>query len=135
MAFLCLLFIFLLRVIDAFQWKSDPSNSWLQAYLVVMPTLGSGGSPKVVSFGDEVRLGRESHNDLVLDDQFVSTAHARIYLEGEEYWLEDLGSRNRTYVNGELVIAPQMLRQAAVITMGNAVVVFHTSRNSPVRKG
>lgn len=134
MVFLGMLYKFLLRVIQASSWSFYRTNGWPQAYVLAIPELGKGGSPKVISFSDEVYLGRDVHNDVVLDDEFVSTMHARIYLKGEAYWLEDLGSRNRTYVNGELVIAPQRLRQAAIIHMGKAVVVFHTSPNSPVGK-
>ena len=130
-----MLFVFLWRVIGASSWNFCGTHNWPQAYALAISDLGKGATPKVISIDDEVYLGRDSHNDIVLDDQFVSTVHARIYLRGEEYWLEDLGSRNRTYVNGELVITPQKLRQAAIISMGNAVVVFHTSPNSPVGKG
>jgi hypothetical protein len=48
-----------------------------------------------------VRLGRSSNNDLHLDDTFVSSHHARISSTAEGLLLEDLGSTNGTYVNGE----------------------------------
>lgn len=135
-ALLGLLFMFLRMIIMSLHWEqNNGTKRQPQAFLVKVPSSGTFHPPKVVLVGKETRLGREASNDLVLEDPFVSTTHARVYLVGEEYWLEDLGSRNSTYVNGAPVIMPQKLSQAAVITMGNAVVIFHTAPNSLVGKG
>ncbi len=48
-------------------------------------------------------VGRDSAADIVLDDQAVSRFHARFVLRGEEWHIVDLGSSNRTFVNGEPV--------------------------------
>jgi pSer/pThr/pTyr-binding forkhead associated (FHA) protein len=48
-------------------------------------------------------FGRDPTNDLCLDDTEVSRFHARIDLRGPQYLLEDLGSRNGTWVNRILV--------------------------------
>jgi len=37
---------------------------------------------------------------LAVDDEFVSSPHARFFPEGGEWYVEDLGSTNGTYVNG-----------------------------------
>ena len=117
---------------------SNPSE-WIKLDVGHLPTLWSAHLEEHESCrlyrSREIRLGRGPSNDLVIEDPFVSLSHARIYLEKEQFWLEDLGSTNRTYVNGELVNGPQRLEQVAIITLGNAVVVFHTSPNSPVGKG
>jgi len=135
MTFLGLLVAFLREVISSFKVESAPMSLSPPAYLLQIPLPGSQQLPQVLPITGDIRLGRGSTNDLVLDDPFVSNIHARIYFDREEYWLEDLGSTNRTYVNGELVNGPRMLKQVALITIGNAVVVFHTSPNSPVGKG
>ena len=134
MLFLGLLFVFLREAIRSIGLDQGVGHSPF-AYLVELPTHKDQESLQVVPVKYEIRLGRGSSNDLVIEDPFVSLSHARIYLDKEEYWLEDLGSTNRTYVNGELVNGPQRLEQVAIITLGNAVVVFHTSPNSPVGKG
>ena len=51
----------------------------------------------------ETTLGADPGSDLVLKDGFVSSHHARIRWDGAGWWLEDLGSKNGTYVNGERV--------------------------------
>ncbi|NMB46059.1 MAG: FHA domain-containing protein [Firmicutes bacterium] len=133
--FLTALFAFLREAIRSIKTDSDSKHLMSSAFLIQLPITDSQKSPQVFAFTKEIWLGRGSSNDLILDDPFVSLSHARIFLEGEEYWLEDLGSTNRTYVNGELVKGRRKLKQAAIIALGNAMVVFHTSPNSPVGKG
>jgi DNA-binding response OmpR family regulator len=48
-------------------------------------------------------IGRWEDNDVVVDDRWVSRYHARIHREGEQYILEDLGSKNGTLVNGHRI--------------------------------
>ncbi len=54
-------------------------------------------------------LGRWPDNDVVVDDRWVSRHHARIRREGERYVLEDLGSKNGTFVNGRRITGPVVL--------------------------
>ncbi|MBI2571859.1 MAG: FHA domain-containing protein [Candidatus Schekmanbacteria bacterium] len=50
---------------------------------------------------DVMRIGREPANELVLEDAQVSRFHARIVRDGCEWWVEDLGSSNGVFVDGE----------------------------------
>lgn len=48
---------------------------------------------------EELIIGREVDNDIALPlDSLISRSHARITCENGEYWLEDLGSSNGTYI-------------------------------------
>jgi len=49
--------------------------------------------------GDEVNVGRDAQNDLVIEHRSVSRKHARLYREGRSWRVEDLGSRYGTSVN------------------------------------
>jgi pSer/pThr/pTyr-binding forkhead associated (FHA) protein len=51
--------------------------------------------------GKPITLGRGTSNTVVLDDEFVSSSHARVFLDAEthQWMLEDLSSTNGTYVN------------------------------------
>ena len=50
-------------------------------------------------------LGRHSgHNDIVLTDPYISSQHARILYNSGQFFLEDLGSTNKTFVNGVALI-------------------------------
>ncbi|MEM1434544.1 MAG: FHA domain-containing protein [Pseudomonadota bacterium] len=55
------------------------------------------------AFRDSFVLGRDSECDIQLDDPLVSRHHARVFFEGGIWQIEDLGSRNGTRVDGQLV--------------------------------
>lgn len=48
-------------------------------------------------------IGRKTDKDLVLADPRVSRDHAQIELQGNDFWLVDLGSKHGTFVNGERI--------------------------------
>jgi len=57
-----------------------------------------------------VMIGRAPLNDVVLEQPGVSRQHAGIRGDSEGYWVADLGSRNGTYVNGEMLsVVPSTL--------------------------
>ncbi len=51
-----------------------------------------------------ITVGRDSGNDIQIDNPAVSSIHARIWQEGETIYIEDAESTNGTYVNGEKII-------------------------------
>jgi pSer/pThr/pTyr-binding forkhead associated (FHA) protein len=50
-----------------------------------------------------ITIGRKAENDIVIDNQAVSGFHAKILAEGDAFAIEDLGSLNGTFVNGQRV--------------------------------
>ena len=57
----------------------------------------------------ETTIGRWPDNNVVIDDRWVSRHHARIVRRGLHYVVEDLGSKNGTFVNGQRLTDPQEL--------------------------
>jgi len=57
----------------------------------------------------ETTIGRWPDNNVVIDDRWVSRHHARIVRRGLRYVVEDLGSKNGTFVNGQRLTDPQEL--------------------------
>ncbi len=49
---------------------------------------------------DEIVIGRSPECDIILPDRQVSRRHARIFRQGDTYYIEDLHSKNGTWVNG-----------------------------------
>ena len=65
---------------------------------------GDGNENDYVLDKKEYRVGsRDEKNDVLLHSAAVSRHHARIWREGEDYYIEDLNSTNGTFVNGETV--------------------------------
>ena len=69
-------------------------------------------------------LGRGPQADIVLEDSFASSAHARLVPHGEIIVLEDLGSTNGTYLNGEPLSGPQPLHDGDRIRIGDSEFSF-----------
>jgi hypothetical protein len=139
-AFLVLLYLFVLRVIrSAGRERQAPS----QDSMILTPAaaaaagLGRGVSKRrsvrlivqrspSFEVGDEFQLnaapltvGRGGQNDLVLDgDEFASARHARIEVRGDGVWVQDLESTNGTYVNGSRVAGAQRLDAGDVLRVG-----------------
>ena len=55
-----------------------------------------------------INVGRAATSDIVLDEQFVSSTHARLVPRGQFFYVEDLGSTNGTYVNEKQVTEAQL---------------------------
>ena len=70
-------------------------------------------------------LGR-GNVEIVLEDPFASSRHARLALEGSVVVLEDLGSTNGTYLNGEPLSGPQPLHPGDRIRIGDSEFTFAT---------
>ena len=66
-------------------------------------------------------MGRDSTNDIVVEQPVVSRKHARIYYDEQGYWIQDMGSQNGTYVNRRRVEEqPMPLRNGARIQLGSS---------------
>jgi hypothetical protein len=73
---------------------------------------------------DGALLGRGEAADIRLEDTFASSQHARLVPQGEVMVLEDLGSTNGTYLNGEPLRGPQPLHVGDSIRIGDSEFTF-----------
>jgi pSer/pThr/pTyr-binding forkhead associated (FHA) protein len=77
---------------------------------------------ETVPVGEELTVGRGGGCGIVLaDDQFVSTVHARVFRRGDDVFVEDLGSRNGTFVNGHPVEGTARLKRGDRVQFGQTV--------------
>ena len=80
--------------------------------------------------GGENVLGRDPASTICIDDVSVSRYHARIVIDGSAARLEDLGSKNGTYLRGQKLEAATPLRDGDPIRLGSVALVFHRSETS-----
>lgn len=98
-----------------------------RAYLDIM---SSGGSSTVFELGEEeVILGRSPECGIHLSVDNVSRRHAKVSFRNEEYHIEDLNSKNGTYVNG-IRIVKCVLRNNDYIEIGGLKILFNEEKIS-----
>ena len=81
---------------------------------------------------DEVVLGRESGVDILIDSPGISRRHARIFVENDQYTLEDLGSSNGTFLNGERLRGRLVLKPGDEIRLGRTVALIYEAEQPQV---
>lgn len=76
-----------------------------------------------VPLGDKpIILGRGTDAAIRLDDDYVSTRHARFATNGEQWFVEDLGSTNGTYLGSQRVTTPVPIGLGTPVRLGKTIV-------------
>jgi len=87
----------------------------------------SGPTPGAVFSleGDQLIIGRDSSSGVAINDAEVSRKHARMTFQGGKYVVEDLGSTNGTFVNGQRLSGPAVLKAGDVVSLGEQIVLMY----------
>lgn len=88
---------------------------------VLLITEGELRGQQWVLYSDELLVGRGGHCDIVVPDSRVSREHVRVFREAEEYFVEDLGSKNGSHLNGEKLEGKRSIREGDEIQVALAV--------------
>jgi pSer/pThr/pTyr-binding forkhead associated (FHA) protein len=89
-------------------------SRWTTARVVAGPTIPLTQSG--------ILIGRAPSCTLVLDDDYSSSRHARIYPQGNQWYVEDLGSTNGTYMNDQRIQGIIPLPPGVGVQIGQSVV-------------
>ena len=87
-----------------------------------MPTLvikNPDGSQQEQDVAEQLTIGRAEGNDLILSEGGVSRKHARFFVEGDACMVEDAGSANGTFVDGEKIEGPTKLSTKSQVVIGD----------------
>ncbi|MBN1303483.1 MAG: FHA domain-containing protein [Anaerolineales bacterium] len=94
----------------------------------VMRTGPTPGSAYPIE-GDLATIGRDSSNSIVINDAEVSRRHARLTAQGGKYVLEDTGSTNGSFVNGQRIAGPHVLKPGDVLSFGEQISLVYEAIN------
>jgi len=90
---------------------------------LLVVTSGSLAGTSVPLTGAQITLGRAHDSTIVLDDDFASSRHARIYPDASGQWIvEDLGSTNGTYLDRAKLTAPTPVPLGVPIRIGKTAL-------------
>ena len=67
-------------------------------------------------------IGRGADAQIILDDDYVSTRHARVAVSGDQWFVEDLGSTNGTFLESTRVDSPLPIPPGARVKVGTSVL-------------
>ena len=96
---------------------SAPSSS---STPLVMDANGSNATTLVIIEG-ELTIGRADNSDLVVDDEYASTNHAKLVLINNDWLIQDLNSTNGTYLDGGRVGTPAVVKLNTPVRVGKTV--------------
>ena len=89
---------------------------------IIDPAQSSLQPGDVLPLDHYTTVGRRDDNTLMIDDGFVSGAHAEIVFDQATWWISDLGSTNGTFVGGTPVRARTRLKNGDVVQFGRVTV-------------
>jgi hypothetical protein len=79
----------------------------------------------------EVIIGREASNGVAINDAEISRKHAKLSLHGSAYVIQDLGSTNGSFVNGQRITGTQVLNPGDTISFGENILLLYESAQDP----
>ena len=138
--FLALLWLFVLSSVsviksDMFGERLDPARAEsARVSKVSKPSKRRRGAPTqlVISEGPNagvtvplsagpILLGRGADATIRLDDDYVSTRHARFVPHGDDWYVEDLGSTNGTYIGSQRITTPMAVAIGVQVRIGKTI--------------
>jgi predicted component of type VI protein secretion system len=79
----------------------------------------------------EIIIGREAGNSIAINDAEISRKHAKLNLHGTAYVIQDLGSTNGTFVNGQRLTGSQVLNPGDTVSFGENIVLIYENAMDP----
>jgi pSer/pThr/pTyr-binding forkhead associated (FHA) protein len=95
---------------------------------LILEIVEGGDAGRQTQLADAIEIGRDESTNLALDDDQASRRHARVSAQGDLAVVEDLGSTNGTYVNGQPIEGPRVVRPGDRIRVGLTIIELRTAQ-------
>ena len=89
---------------------------------VLIVTQGSETGQSAALADGVIMIGRGADCQIILNDDYVSTRHARVVSGENGIYVEDLGSTNGSYVNGQRITAPTTITMSDTVRIGRTIL-------------
>jgi hypothetical protein len=100
--------------------KAPPKRRGSPTHVLV--TEGSNAGERAELAAAPILIGRGSDAAIRLDDDYVSTRHARIAASGDQWYVEDLGSTNGTYIGTVRITQPTTITLGTQVRIGKTIL-------------
>jgi hypothetical protein len=101
--------------------RPKPKRKGKAASQLVVTDGGLAGTR--ITLGEQpIMIGRANDSTLVLTDDYASTRHARLTSKDGDWYVEDLGSTNGTYLDRDKVAGPTLVPPGVPIRIGKTVI-------------
>ena len=100
--------------------KAPPKRRGSPTHVLVVE--GANAGQRAELSAAPILIGRGPDAAIRLDDDYVSTRHARIATNGEQWFVEDLGSTNGTFLGSQRVTSPVPIAVGTPVRVGKTVV-------------
>jgi hypothetical protein len=112
--------VFATSLVEPMTDGKEIGEAWLEPVFLI--TVSDGA--RYVLEDSVYSVGRDANSVIRINDASVSSNHARIVRGESGYAIEDLGSRNKTYVNGELLTTPRILANDDIVRVGKVIFTY-----------
>jgi pSer/pThr/pTyr-binding forkhead associated (FHA) protein len=100
--------------------KPAPKRRGSPSHVLVVE--GANAGEKASLDAAPILIGRGTDAAIRLDDDYVSTRHARIAASGDQWFVEDLGSTNGTYIGSVRITQPTTLTLGTQVRIGKTIL-------------
>ena len=100
--------------------KAPPKRRGSPSQVVVTSGSNSGATASLEDA--PILIGRGTDAGIRLDDDYVSTRHARIAASGDQWFVEDLGSTNGTYIGTVRITQPTTITLGTQVRIGKTIL-------------
>jgi pSer/pThr/pTyr-binding forkhead associated (FHA) protein len=100
--------------------KQPPRRRGAPTQLVVVEGANAGEKARLEDA--PLLIGRGTDAAIKLDDDYVSTRHARVASDGDQWYVEDLGSTNGTYVGTARITQPTTIQLGTQVRIGKTIL-------------
>jgi hypothetical protein len=97
---------------------SDVTKPAIRAASKLVITEGEKSGTEIALSGRQLTIGRAGDSDLIVDDEYASTHHAKLVFINGDWMIQDLDSTNGTYLDGERVATPMVVPLATQVRVG-----------------
>jgi hypothetical protein len=123
-----ILYLFIWRVMQLLRQDLKQQGSILSSQkkpgIHVDAEMENGRGFKFHFWQPDIVIGRGPHCDITLADEALSVSHARISFHHGQWWLEDLGSTNGTFINKDRIVVPTVIITGDQFKCGNTLFLL-----------